>query len=188
MTASEEKRALRPCLKEIRSKAFSEKKSRAVCENILSLPFFKKAKTVLFYAAIQDEASLESAFEKALGMGISAAFPRSEKNGAMTFHKIESLSALKEGRFGVPEPDENAPLIEKGSLSSTDICLVPALAYDTCGYRLGYGGGYYDRYLADFKGIKIGIAFDASIVSSLPREKNDIKVDYIITESRVEKA
>lgn len=187
MTSAEEKSALRQALKKTRMDAFSLEKSELICHRILSFPHLENANTVLCYAAVQGEAALDTAVENFLKKGIGAAFPISGQKGIMSFHEITALSDLKRGRFGVPEPPSDSPIIEKSSLTPFDICLVPAIAYDRGGYRLGYGGGYYDRFLADFKGIKIGIAFDASIVPSLPKEENDIKVDYIITESRVEK-
>ncbi len=161
----------------------TEKYSRLICEKCALLPEFEMAGTVLLYFAKGSEVDLSGLAGLALDMGKCVAYPRCREKGEMTFHKISSLDELKEGAFGIMEPSEDAPLCDDGGA----ICFIPALAYDKDGFRLGWGGGYYDRYLAPFKGTKIGVAFDVCVTERLPRGKHDIKTDYIITESQVKR-
>lgn len=84
-------------------------------------------------------------------------------------------------RWGIPEP----PDYHTGSVSGADITLIPMLAGDVNGYRLGYGKGYYDRYLRTVDTVKVGLCPADSILEQLPHDKNDIKMDYIITESEI---
>ena len=97
----------------------------------------------------------------------------------ITFHKINSLSELKVGEYGIPEPAPSAPEIKGGEKT---ICIVPALAYDKDGNRLGYGGGYYDRFLSTYKGISILAIYSFLYTDSLPTDEYDMAVHRIITE------
>lgn len=181
----DEKHPLRKKYKALRD-SLSEKNveySRLICERCASLDEFKGADTVLLYFAKGSEVDLSSLAEKAFGMGKCVAYPRCCGEGMMTFHKISSLSELVKGSFGIMEPPLDAPLCREGRA----ICFVPALAFDLEGFRLGWGGGYYDRYLVGFKGTKIGVTYDVCVADKLPRGEHDIKTDYIITESKVKR-
>ena len=103
----------------------------------------------------------------------------------MVFHKVTALSDLNAGYFGVREPEPTLAIIEKKDMGKDTLCLVPALSYDKRGYRLGYGKGYYDRFLEGFSGICVGITFDRCLAEKLPADAHDKKTDYIITESQV---
>jgi 5-formyltetrahydrofolate cyclo-ligase len=99
--------------------------------------------------------------------------------------EIKSLEELAPGTMGIPEPQKE--FLRPVRWTDIEAVMVPALAYDLNGFRLGYGGGYYDRLLSGISPecTKIGAAFEQQIVSEVPREKHDIKVDLIITEDRV---
>lgn len=157
--------------------------SRLICESCAELDEFKSADTILLYFAKGSEVDLSSLAEIAYSMGKRVAYPRCSGEGRMSFHKIASLPELEKGAFGIMEPPSDAPLCR----DSDAVCFVPALAFDTEGFRLGWGGGYYDRFLADFKGCKIGVAYDICLADKLPRGEFDIKTDYIVTESRVKR-
>ena len=79
------------------------------------------------------------------------------------------------------EPDQYSPLISKDEI---DLALVPAVCYDKQGYRLGFGGGYYDRWLEDFKGFKVGMCRDVALQDAVPTEPHDSRVDVLITETQ----
>lgn len=181
----DEKHTLRKKYKRLRD-SLSEKTgeySRLICERCADLDEFKRADTVLLYFAKGSEVDLSSLAETALGRGKRVAYPRCGGEGKMEFYKISSLSELEKGSFGIMEPPADAPFYgEDGA-----ICFVPALAFDSEGFRLGWGGGYYDRYLAGFGGTKVGVAYDICVADKLPRGKYDIKTDYIITESKVKR-
>lgn len=181
----EDKSTLRKKYKVIRESLFEKapEYSLEICKACATLEEFRGADTVLLYFAKGSEVDLSTLAAQAFDMGKCVAYPRCLKDGEMTFHKISSFEELKKGAFGIMEPSADAPICE----DMEGICFVPALAFDPEGFRLGWGGGYYDRYLADFKGIKIGVAYDVCVAERLPREKYDIKTDYIITESRVKR-
>ena len=99
----------------------------------------------------------------------------------MEFYYINAMNDLKSGFFGVREPDINK--CEKITDFSDSICIVPAIAYDKSGYRLGYGKGYYDRFLKNNTLISVGVCYNELIEENLPRDEYDIPVNYIITQS-----
>ncbi len=190
MTVSEEKRLLRTFFKERRASLAPIKSilSEKICKNALSLPFLHKAKTVLLYSAVGSEADLSLLFDSLLKMGKRVAFPKCKKNGIMDFYTVTSAHDLSLGMMGILEPSQDLPPVTPALLRENDICFVPALSVDPHGFRLGYGGGYYDRYLSSFPGITATVCFEECISKSLPKDKTDVKTNYIITESRVEKA
>ncbi len=181
----DEKQLLRKKYKSIRDGLSREAKeySRLICLRCAALPEFDRAKTVFLYFAKGSEVDLSPLAKLSLDMGKCVAYPLCHGEGRMTFHKISSLDELREGAFGIMEPPVDAPLCN----DSDGICFVPALAYDREGYRLGWGGGYYDRYLSAFVGTTVGVAYSVSVIDKLPRGKHDIKTDYIITESKVKR-
>ena len=83
------------------------------------------------------------------------------------------------GAFGIPEPRRDTPVLPPQAF---DLAVVPAVAFDRAGFRIGRGGGYYDRYLAQMRGVKIGLCYTQFLLPSLPRELHDERVDLILTE------
>lgn len=139
-------------------------------------------KTLLLYAPLPHEISLIPIFNHARERGIACAFPRcGAKKGEMEFYYVEDLRDLADGKFGICEPKEDA--IPVTDLTDA-LMFVPALAFDRAGYRIGYGGGYYDRYLAEHRMRTVGVTYEAFIADSLPHDKYDIAVDTVITEKR----
>ena len=112
-------------------------------------------------------------------MKYKISLPKIGKNSSMTFYNWSSNDPLNVNKFGIPEP-----IINK--IIYPDILLVPLVAYDKNFNRIGYGGGFYDRYIQKIKKIKkvltIGLAFSYQMVKKIPIEKNDIRLDFIITE------
>ncbi|MBQ2730361.1 MAG: 5-formyltetrahydrofolate cyclo-ligase [Clostridia bacterium] len=181
----EEKNLLRRRFKEIRAAVGDKKQeySQEICEKAAELSAFHSADTVLLYYAKGNEADLSLLFEKCFSMGKTVGFPRCIDRERMVFQRVKDLSELSVGYFGISEPPADAPPC---SLENA-ICFVPALAFDKDGYRLGYGGGYYDRFLSGFRGTTVGVTFEACLTDRLVREEFDMKTDYIITESQVKK-
>jgi 5-formyltetrahydrofolate cyclo-ligase len=119
--------------------------------------------------------------EKALKLKKSIAFPISLTDSlTLDFRTVSSLDELESGAYGIKEPREDSP---KAILSERTLCVVPALAFDKQGFRLGYGKGYYDRFLKNFQGVSIGLCKDDFLADSLPTDKNDIPVDILITDT-----
>lgn len=165
------------------SEAQRELKSRKILDRLINLNELKNADKICVYVSKGSEPDTFNIIQHLISIGKALYAPKSDINSNfMTFYRVNSLSGLSLGAFSVLEPsDENEKYIYS---NVNDICIVPALSFDKQGYRLGYGKGYYDRFLKDFNGIKIGICFDEFITESLPRFVTDISADVIITESK----
>ncbi len=160
-----------------------ELKSRKIFNRLLGLNEIKNSKNICIYVSKSDEVDTICLIEHLISMGKAVYAPKSDKNSnKMTFFRMHSLTDLKVGAFSVLEPSEKN---EKYIYSDkNDICIVPALCFDRQGYRLGYGKGYYDRFLKNFNGIKIGICFNEFIKEALPIFNTDIAVDMIISDDK----
>ena len=100
----------------------------------------------------------------------------------MTFYYITSLDDLSEGMYGIMEPDER---YTADVYNINSICIVPGLAFDLKGYRLGYGKGYYDRFLKDFNGVSVSPCYDSMLEDEIPTDKYDIQINIIVTDKEV---
>lgn len=147
-----------------------------LCDILLSSPLLSSPRCVLLYAAVRGEIDLSRLATALEARGIPTAYPITERGGVMHFHLCRHAE-LTAGRYDIPEPPHYAPL---APLGDGTLCLVPGLAYDADGYRIGYGGGYYDRFLQGFSGISIGIA-DQIATFPLPRDIYDRRVDYLLS-------
>ena len=103
----------------------------------------------------------------------------------MTFHFVSDLAELTKGSYGIFEPPAENPYY---SGEHPALCVVPALSYDRLGHRIGYGGGYYDRFLSSFTGETCGFVYEEFFAPALPHEPHDVAVSYIITEKEVLRA
>ncbi len=181
----EQKSQLRAKLMQIRNEIPEEEKisaSVSVANRFISLASFRFAETILLYYPIKGEIDTVKIAEAALIMGKKIAFPLcNDKDSTMTYRIVSSLDELVSGTYGIPEPSKNAPVYEP-SPNKHDIIIVPAVGFDKEGYRIGYGRGYYDRYLCSFGGTAIGITYHKLLMPSLPRGRFDKKVDLILTE------
>ncbi|MDE5984797.1 MAG: 5-formyltetrahydrofolate cyclo-ligase [Eubacterium sp.] len=151
---------------------------------LIESSIYKNADTILFYAALEDEINIDECINIALSQGKKAALPVClDDKGSMKFYYINSLKDIKTGFFGVREPDTDI-CCEVADFNDS-ICIVPAIAYDKKGYRLGYGKGYYDRFLENFSFISVGLCYNELIMDVLPIGEYDIPVDYIITQDGI---
>lgn len=152
----------------------------AICANLSELPIIKKADTVLVYYPVKNEPNIRPFIQNLISHGKRVAFPVSNSDDCtLTFKYVESLDDMILGAYNIPEPSNDAVAVTE---LSRCICIVPALVFDRRGYRIGYGKGYYDRFLKDFHGRSIGIAYSQFIVDNLPYEPTDVTVDIILTE------
>ena len=164
-------------------RAYAEKK---VSEHALYLEEIKRAQTVFLYASYREEVPTRELFLALKGAGKQIAFPKVREN-EMEFYPVSSWEELVPGYRGILEPvsDEKQVVIPQ----RTDVCILPGTAFDKTGNRIGYGAGYYDRYLeglADDIPVCVGLAYECQIAKGLlPVEKYDKKVQYLITEKRV---
>ena len=117
-------------------------------QRFIQLPAFQEAKTLATYLSMGNEFSTASLIQAALQLGKRVCVPRTYPQGRMEFVEYDP-DILEKTRFGLLEPNEKGKLVDK---SEIDLIHVPGLVFQSKGYRIGYGGGYYDRYLADYTG------------------------------------
>lgn len=156
-----------------------KQKSLLISDYLYSLEVFKLSNSIALYSPIQNEVGTESIFNKAIQAEKEVYFPR-VNGSSLDFHRIDKLEQLQIGKFGVLEPKAH---LLKADIEKIDLFVIPALAFDKSGNRLGYGKGYYDRALANIsESKKIGLSYDLQILDSVPIDKNDRKVGIIVTE------
>lgn len=155
----------------------------AIFNNIISMREFISAPRVFTYISIDREADTRRLIEHCRNIGKQVALPANLNGGKMDFALLEcALNELPLGLLGIPTPKDNA---KKLIPEAGDIIIVPALCYDEEFYRLGHGGGYFDRYLSDCKAFTIGICREKLMVSEVPREFHDMRVNCLVTEKRI---
>ena len=183
---AEQKKCARAFFKALRAKYSVGEKvhdDNAICKNLLSFIRMQKAKQVLMFYPIKNEPDILPIFDTLVSEDIKVAFPISVTDTCkLKFFTVNSLEDMVSGEYGIPEPPQVAHAI---SDFSDTVCIVPALAYDAGGARLGYGKGYYDRFLSDFNGISTGVAYSDFVVKKLPCDKFDVPLDVIITQKEV---
>ena len=155
--------------------------SSSVRDRVLSLPEYTGAKTVLVYVSVDFEVETRELIRRALADGKTVAVPRCSSGGKMSFFRVGSLVELIPGFMDIPEPPEEAPEVScDGAL-----CVVPGLAFSRGGHRVGYGGGYYDRFLVSHETVSVGLCFDEFLFDDVPAMEHDRRVDIIVTQSSV---
>ena len=163
------------------SLAQAVKDSRAVCHLIHESDAWQQADQVLLYFPISGEIDIDSLIKKGLEVGKGIALPRfSQKNNDYEACAIPNLGELVVGKFGIPEPSLNC---QKMNTKQLDLAIVSGLAFDGLGGRLGRGGGFFDRLLADVSAKKCGVCFDQQVQRDVPVERHDVKMDMIATPS-----
>ncbi|MBW2993077.1 5-formyltetrahydrofolate cyclo-ligase [Candidatus Woesearchaeota archaeon] len=154
-----------------------KEKSRIIKKNLLDMEQFQNADVIHCYISKESEVSTHDLIS---GLGKTWIIPCLQNN-CLESCRFNGFQNLKKGSFGILEPKK----IERFPEERIKMVLVPGIAFDTRGYRLGYGKGYYDRFLKNSNAVKIGLAYDFQIVNNVPEEKHDVKVDCIITEKRI---
>ena len=158
----------------------------AILSQLYGFPIFDGARLVLSYVSFGPEVGTRTLIGLLLGQGRRVAVPRVNRAArSMTFHEISSLGELEPGTMGILEPAPDVPAVPvEGMVGS--VCLVPGLVFDGAGHRVGYGGGYYDRFLAFYPGDKVGLARTTMLSSNpLPVGPLDVPMDYVAHESGV---
>lgn len=178
------KNELRAVYKRLRAtcpKDVKEELDRKLTKQFLSLEEYKNCKTLFAFVSTPIEVDTSKIIETALKDGKRLAVPKCiDKTGLMDFYYISSTDCLKKGAFSIMEPDET--LCEKVTDFSDGLCLVPGLCFDYQGYRLGFGKGYYDRFLEKFCGISVGICYSRCIEKELPKGIFDKNADILVTD------
>ena len=165
--------------------------SEAIERAVLSLDAWRRASLVLAYLSCGSEVETRGLVRAALASGKRVAVPRCVVGThRMAWVEIRSLEGLVPGAFGIEEPPETWPALDEGeALAPGVVALVPGLAFDRSGMRLGYGGGYYDRFLRLFSGTSVGLCLDTLLVGSLVEaralDEHDQPVDFVVSERGV---
>ncbi len=154
------------------------KKDKIIIEKIMNFEEFIKANNIMIYYPFRSEVNLLSLIE--LCKEKNFYFP------VVDFEKKELKVAkyngkFKQNKFGILEP-ENSEIIDKNEL---DLVLVPGVVFDLRGYRIGYGGGYYDRFLSNINSYNCGVCYDEQIVGIIPASSEDVALNYIISDRRI---
>lgn len=171
MEIQKEKRALRAQYRALREKEKSAEKDAAIAKEVLSR--FGGYKRFFVYLSFGSEAGTEELISSLLALDKQVCVPRL-RNGEMD--SVPFTHRLIRGDLGILQPEE-------GEEETCEVALIPLLAADRAGYRLGYGGGYYDRYLAAHPEVlRVGLCYRAQLTEMLPHERGDIPLQFAVTE------
>jgi 5-formyltetrahydrofolate cyclo-ligase len=156
--------------------------SSEIAERVFSLPEYKEAKTIFTFVGMDQEVDTRRIIQRAIAEGKRVAVPKTFGKGIMVPCEISGLHDLIPGRYGIPEPQDDSSRV---SLGEGDLILVPCLACDLEGMRIGHGAGYYDRLLAGSRAFKAILCFDALVVDGIPYDELDVRSEMVVTETRV---
>lgn len=168
---NEDKGSLRAKFKAVRAKLKSPDKDKAILMNFLASPFFERT-SFFVYHSIHSEVDTLQIIKALLSSGKEVLLPRIQNGEMLAVPYSEDTELV----FGIPQP-------KSGKDCSAEIILTPLLAFDSGGFRLGYGGGYYDRYFAGHRGLRVGVAYEGQAVNSLPHDRFDLPLHAVITEA-----
>jgi len=185
LTIPEQKSNLRKDCRQIRQaldSVFRAQAGQAICEQIAGWTVFQKAQVVLSYMPVKSEVDLRPLFE--LHPEKRWVLPRILPDHGLRFHPYDPQRLVFHS-FGMAEPDPELPIV---STQEIELVLVPGLAYDRQGWRLGYGGGYFDRFLKEFHGTSLGVVYEALLLEELPRDEHDMPMQWLVTEKKISPA
>ena len=137
-------------------------KSLRIYRRLIDMPAYRLARRIACYVSVKNEVDTRRVIQKAIDSGKQVGVPVTRAHGVMDFQAIAGLSDLR-----------------------IDLILVPGIAFDRRGYRIGLGGGYYDRFLARTEAVRIGLSYGFQIIDRVPDEPHDVTMDWIITENEV---
>lgn len=162
------------------SPAERERSDAMLFERFLQLPQVQDSRRLLLFLGVPGrEPDTARLLPRLLASGYQLALPRMLPEHGMEFRRYDPDRPLVQARFGIREPGEDCPLVPKGW---GEVILVPGAAFDREGCRLGFGGGYYDRWLPGFPGFRVGLCREAALQDRLPQEPHDCRVDRVLTE------
>jgi len=158
-------------------------KSNRIVANLLSLEEFKESKAIFLYISFGSEVNTHGLIRLLFGKKRVFVPVVDKEKKEIFISELREWKELSSGAYGILEPKKEH--IRKGNVKEVEIAIVPGIAFDEEGYRIGYGGGYYDKLLKKMDGGKIGIAYDFQVLKKLPHEDHDVKMDKIVTEKRI---
>ena len=178
-----DKKTIREIMKKQRKALYEyEKKeySEMIYKKISQLSEYTNAKSVCVYMDAFSEVQTECIINDLRKQGKDVIFPVSDvKTNTLTL--CRDCGTFRKGAYGISEPE----ILAEVPYSYPDLVIIPGLAFDKSKNRLGFGAGYYDRFLVENKGKKIGICYDFQIIDLIPAEAHDVKMDMIISEKQI---
>ncbi|MGN0774960.1 MAG: 5-formyltetrahydrofolate cyclo-ligase [Candidatus Ventricola sp.] len=175
------KDALRQAMRARRRALSPQEQRRAslvVWERVRAFAPYGASRSVMAYMACRGELDLAPVLEDALAQGKTLLLPRCEAPGVMTARRVTDASQLAPGAHGLMEPDAGCAVFPPEDI---DLVFVPGTAFDASGGRLGQGGGYYDRFLARTRALRVGICHDFALLASVPAQAHDVRMNCIIS-------
>jgi 5-formyltetrahydrofolate cyclo-ligase len=154
--------------------------NQRMLQDVTALPEYHGAQTVFLFISVADEPDTSALIEDAWRCGKQVCVPRCISLGVMQACVIRSRDDLQNGRYDIPEPKDDRPLVSPDEI---DLTIVPCVCCDRDGYRLGYGGGFYDRWLEERTAPVVALCFGEMVVPAVPREPHDQKVDVLISDA-----
>jgi len=176
----DQKNIIRNTILQKRKNVNTSQESQKIYQNFINSEYYQNYRFIMSYMNIGSEVETGS-INKDIGDDDKTLILPDLKNNEIKASKFTLGDSFKVGEFNIPEP---SPFREYDK-QWVEILLVPGVAFDKRGYRLGYGKGFFDRFLKDFKGIKVGLCFEAQLVDKIPIETQDIAMDVLITEKKV---
>ena len=158
---------------------YREEASRSITEQVLALPAWQRAKTVMAYVSMAEEPDTKVLIEQALAEEKTLLLPCCVDREHMIAVPVSDPACMTTRRLGIPEPQ---PLPEGTKIPEPEVILVPCVAAALNGIRLGHGAGYFDRFLAEHKGMSVCLCFQRLLRADLPAEDTDVTVDLVITD------
>lgn len=162
------------------TEAARRESDEALFARFLALPEVEKAQTLLLYCGMGAEPDTARLIPALFARGKTVTLPKCLPRREMEGRRVSPHTQLVRHPYGMWEPGADCPAVPKGEI---DLILTPGLAFDKNGYRLGQGGGYYDRYLADFSGVSVALCRDAFLLDTVPAQAHDRPVDMVLTEA-----
>jgi 5-formyltetrahydrofolate cyclo-ligase len=156
-------------------------KSREIENRLFGLPELAASSTIMFFASFRSEVETVPMIRRALAEGKRVVLPKVKGRDLALFEIRDFDRDVSAGAWGILEPHENEP----AALDAVDLMVLPGLAFDERGNRLGYGAGFYDKLLVSFTKTTVALAFEAQIVPEVPAARHDVPVKKIVTEKRI---
>ena len=184
-----EKRVLRKQLLGIRSEMNEQvrvEKSEKIVHQLINSPFYHEAKCIFSFVPFGHEVNIRRFLEYSVFEGRTVAIPKTlSERKEIEPYRFQKWDNLTKGHFGILEPNEH--ITDKVERDEIDLMIMPGVGFDRTGGRLGYGGGYYDRFLAGLKQIPllVGVCFQEQITDQLPMEEHDYRVHAVVTDQVV---
>ncbi len=169
----------------IKTVSDQKKQGEKAAVHVLEWDVFKKAQVIACYYSMAGEIDTLPLLKAILAQNKVLCLPKSYPKGELRFFRTDDLSVLQKGYMGIMEPKG---MEEEWAGGEIDLCLVPAVAVDLAGRRLGHGGGYYDRFLPHLKGESAAFVLKEQITQGFPCENNDFLIKYIIDSEGIKKA